>query len=129
MERQVRARANREPVLILGYSLAQIGWGFAHDFEQAGGTVAFFGAINGRVVATDKPDRQWVRRAVREFASDLSRGDIRAVGAFISSHFSRLLQRAAGGDLPKMAGRWARRPFALAPLSHPAFETSSACAC
>ncbi len=52
------------------------------------------------------------------------RGDIRAVGAFISSRFSRLLQRAAGSDLPKMAGRWARRgrlPWLLS--RDPVFET------
>jgi thioesterase domain-containing protein len=125
VERQVRAKASGGPVLILGYSLgAQIGWGFAHSFQRAGGTVAFFGAINGRVVAGDKPDGQWLRRAVRDFASDLLRGDIRAVGAFISSRFSRLLQRAAGSDLPKMAGRWARRgrlPWLLS--RNPVFET------
>ena len=125
VERQVRAKANSGPVLILGYSLgAQIGWGFAHGFQRAGGTVAFFGAINGRVVATDKPDGQWLRRAVRDFASDLLRGDVRAVRAFISSRFSRLLQRAAGSDLPKMAGHWARRgrlPWLL--TRNPAFET------
>ena len=111
-------------MLIVGYSLAQIGWGFAHAFERAGGEVAFFGAINGRVVATDKPDRQWVRRAARHFASDLSRGDIQAVGAFISSRFSRLLQRAAGRDLSKIAGRWARHgrlPWLLS--RNPEFET------
>jgi thioesterase domain-containing protein len=125
VERQVRAKASSGPVLILGFSLgAQIGWSFAHGFQRAGGTVAFFGAINGRVVATDKPHGQWLRRAVRDFASDLLRGDIRAVGAFISSRFSRLLQRAAGSDLPKMAGRWARRgrlPWLLS--RNPVFET------
>jgi thioesterase domain-containing protein len=125
VERQVRAKASSGPMLILGYSLgAQIGWGFAHGFQRAGGTVAFFGAINGRVVATDKPHGQWLRRAVRDFASDLLRGDIRAVGVFISSRFSRLLQRAAGSDLPKMAGRWARRgrlPWLL--CCNPVFET------
>jgi thioesterase domain-containing protein len=124
-ERQVRAKASRGPVLILGYSLgAQIGWGFAHRLQRAGGTVAFFGAINGRVVATNKPDGSWLRRALRDFASDLLRGDIRAAGAFISSRFSRLLQRAAGGDLPRMAGRWARRgrlPWLLS--CDPVFET------
>jgi thioesterase domain-containing protein len=125
VERQVRAKASNGPVLILGYSLgAQIGWGFAHRFQRVGGTVAFFGAINGRVVATDKPDGHWLWRATRDFASDLLRGDIRAVGAFISSRFSRLLQRAAGSDLPKMAGRWARRgrlPWLLS--RNPVFET------
>jgi thioesterase domain-containing protein len=125
VERQVRAKASNGPVLILGYSLgAQIGWGFAHRFQRVGGTVAFFGAINGRVVATDKPDGQWLWRATRDLASDLLRGDIRAVGAFISSRFSRLLQRAAGSDLPKMAGRWARRgrlPWLLS--RNPVFET------
>ena len=124
-ERQVRAKASSGPVLIVGYSLgAQIGWGFAHGFQRAGGTVAFFGAINGRVATTDKPRRRWLRRAVRDFASDLLRGDIRAVAAFISSRFSRLLQRAAGSDLPKMAGRWARRgrlPWLLS--RNPVFET------
>jgi thioesterase domain-containing protein len=125
VERQVRAKVSNGPVLILGYSLgAQIGWGFAHDLQRAGGTVAFFGAINGRVVATHKPDGRWLRRAVGEFASELLRGDIRAVGAFISSRFSRLLQRAAGGDLPKMADGWARRgrlPWLLS--RNPVFET------
>ena len=111
VERQVRAKASSGPVLILGYSLgAQIGWGFAHGFQRAGGTVAFFGAINGRLVANDKLHGHWLRRAVRDFASDLLRGDIRAVGAFISSRFSRLLQRAAGSNLPSVAAdRWARR--------------------
>ena len=78
----------------------------------------------GGVVATDKPDAQWLRRAVRGFASELLRGDIRAVRGFISSRFSRLLQREAGGDLPKMAGRWARRgrlPWLLS--RNPALET------
>jgi thioesterase domain-containing protein len=125
VERQVRAKTSDGPVLILGYSLgAQIGWGFAHGFQRAGGTVAFFGAINGRVVARDKPHGQWLRRAVRDLASELLRGDIRAVGAFLSSRFSRLLQRAAGNDLPKMAGRWARRgrlPWLLS--RNPVFET------
>jgi thioesterase domain-containing protein len=124
-ERQVTAKSSNRPVLILGYSLgAQIGWGFAHRFQRAGRTVAFFGAINGRVVATDKPDGDWMRRAVRDFASDLLRGNFRAVGAFIRSRFSRLLQRAAGSDLPKMARRWARRgrlPWLLS--RNPAFET------
>jgi hypothetical protein len=56
----------------LAYSLgAQIGWGFAHGYQRSGGTVAFFGALNGRVVATDKPEGQWLRRAVRDFASGL----------------------------------------------------------
>jgi hypothetical protein len=57
-------------------------------------------------------------------ASDLSRGDIRAVGAFLSSRFCRLLQRAAGSDLPNLAGRWARRgrlPWLLS--RNPVFET------
>lgn len=125
VERQVRAKTNSGPLLILGYSLgAQIGWGFAHGFQRAGGTIAFFGAINGRVVTKDKPDGQWLRRAVGAFASDLLRGDIRAVRAFISSRFSRLLQRAAGGNLPKMAGRWARRgrlPWLLS--RDPVFES------
>ena len=52
------------------------------------------------------------------------RGDSRAVRTFIRSRFSRLLQRAAGGDLPKMAGRWARRgrlPWLLS--RDPVFET------
>ena len=52
------------------------------------------------------------------------RGDIRAVGAFISSRFNRLLQRTAGSDLPKMADRWARRgrlPWLLS--RNPVFET------
>ncbi len=125
VERQVRAKASNGPVLILGYSLGvQIGWGFAHRFQRGGGTVAFFGAINGRVVATDKPQRQWLRQAVRDFACDLLRGEVRAVGAFISSRFNRLLQRAAGGDLPKMAGGWARRgrlPWLLS--RNPVFES------
>ncbi len=122
---QVSARASDGPMLIVGYSLGvQIGWGFAHGFQRAGGTVAFFGAINGRVVTTDKPRQQWQRQAVREFASDLLRGNVRAVGAFISSRFSRLLQRTAGGDLPRMAGCWARRgrlPWLLS--RDPVFET------
>jgi thioesterase domain-containing protein len=125
VERQVKAKASSGPVLILGYSLgAQIGWGFSHRFQQAGGRVAFFGAINGRIVATDKPDRHWLLRAVRDFTGNLMRGEFRALGTFVGSRFSRLLHRAAGGNLSKKAGRWARRghlPWLLS--RNPVFET------
>jgi thioesterase domain-containing protein len=110
VERQVRAKASNGPVLILGFSLgAQIGWAFAHGFQQVGGIVAFFGAINGRVVGADKPDAHWMRRATRNFATVLLQGDVHALGAFVSSRLSRLLQRATDGKLPKLASRWARR--------------------
>ena len=125
VDRQVRPRVKTRTVLILGYSLgAQIGWGFAHDFQRAGGTVAFFAAINGRIVSNDKPDGRWVRRAFRQLSSNLLKGDLRAVRAFISSRASRLLQRTAGGDLPKLAARWAKRdrlPWFLS--RSPVFET------
>jgi thioesterase domain-containing protein len=121
---QIRTHSNFSPLLILGYSLgAQIGWGLANAFQREGTPVAFFGAISGRVVPVDKPQKRWMQRAVRDFGEHLMRGDLRGAGTFVSARFSRLLQRAAGRDLPQMAARWAKRgrlPWYLA--SNPTFE-------
>ncbi len=125
-ERQVRAKASSGPVLIVGYSSRARRSAGALRMVSSGraGRSRFSVRSTGGLPPLTNPVDDGCGGPFATSRAISCAATSRAVAAFISSRFSRLLQRAAGSDLPKMAGRWARRGRLPRLLSrNPVFET------
>ena len=97
---QIVARAPREPIRIVGYSIGgHLAYAAALRLQASGREIEGFCAIDAFMVESSAPGAGWKGRALSGGLEALTK---RRLGAFLRTRFWRALLRLAGSQLPRL---------------------------